>query len=55
MNDLWSSYKAVLRSTFPEMNRCLRWAYWKSEDTTLVAELYNNPYFLKSREVEIYN
>ena len=55
MNDLWSSYKAVLRTTFPEMNRCLRWAYWKSEDTTLVAELYNHPYFLKSREVEIYN
>ena len=55
MNNLWSSYKAVLRSTFPEMNRCLRWAYWKSEDTTLVAELYNHPYFLKSREVEIYN
>ena len=53
--DLWSSYKAVLNKTFPEMHRVLRWGYWKSQDTTLVAELYNHPYFIKSREVEIYN
>ena len=53
--DLWSSYKAVLNKTFPEMRRVLRWGYWKSQDTTLVAELYNHPYFIKSREVEIYN
>ncbi len=53
--DLWSSYKAILNKTFPEMHRVLRWGYWKSQDTTLVAELYNHPYFIKSREVEIYN
>ena len=55
MNNLWSSYKAVLHSTFPDMLKVLRWGYWKSEDTTLVAELYNHPYFIKSREVEIYS
>ena len=55
MNNLWSSYKAVLHSIFPDMFKVLRWGYWKSEDTTLVAELYNHPYFIKSREVEIYS
>ena len=51
--NLWQSYKSVLQSTFPEMYRTLRWGYWKNEDTTLVAQLYNHPYFIKSREVEI--
>ena len=53
--NLWKNYKAVLHNTFPEMRKHLRWAYWKSKDTTLVAELYNHPYFIKSREVEIYS
>ena len=46
--NLWKSYKSVLHSTFPEMRRVLRWGYWKSEDTTLVADLYHHPYFIKS-------
>ncbi len=53
--NLWKSYKSVLHSTFPEMRRVLRWGYWKSEDTTLVADLYHDQHFIKSREVEIYS
>ena len=53
--NLWQSYKSVLFSTFPEMYRTLRWGYWKSADTTLCAQLYNHPQFIKSREVEIWN
>jgi len=53
--NLWENYKSVLHGTFPEMRRVLRWGYWKSEDTTLIAELHNHPHFIKSREVEIFN
>ena len=55
MNNLWSSYKAVLHSTFPDMLKVLRWGYWKSDGTTLIADLHNHPHFIKSREVEIFN
>ena len=55
MKNLWSSYKTVLHSTFPQMFKVLRWGYGKSKDTTLVADLYQHPYFIKSREVEIYS
>ena len=55
MKNLWSSYKSVLHGTFPQMYKVLRWGYWKSKDTTLVADLYQHPYFIKSREVEIYS
>ena len=51
--NLWKSYKEVLHSTFPEMRKVLRWGYWKSSDTTLVADLYHHQHFIKSREVEI--
>ena len=50
--NLWSEYKAALFDIFP-MSKNLRWGYWKSKDTTLVAQLYNHPNLLKSREVEI--
>ena len=53
--NLWQSYKSVLHSTFPEMHRALRWGYWKSDGTTLIADLHNHPHFIKSREVEIFN
>ena len=39
---------------FP-MYKHLRWANWKSKDTTLVADLYGHPHIIKSREVEIYS
>ena len=53
--NLWQSYKSVLHSTFPEMHRALRWGYWKSDGTTLIADLHNHPHSIKSREVEIFN
>ena len=52
--NLWKDYKAQLNMIFPTYKH-LRWAYWKSKDTTLVADLYGHPYILKSREVEIYS
>ena len=52
--NLWSDYKAALFDIFP-MNKILRWGYWKSKDTTLVAQLFHNSYIIKSREVEIYS
>ena len=52
--NLWKEYKAQLSMMLP-MNKHLRWAYWKNKDTTLVADLYNHPYIIKSREVEIFN
>ena len=55
MKNLWERYKAVLHSTFPEMYKVLRWGYWKSSDTTLCAEIYHHPYFIKAREVEIWS
>ena len=53
--NLWHNYKSVLFSTFPQMYKVLRWGYWKSSETTLVADLYHHPHFIKSREVEIYS
>ena len=52
--NLWVDYKGALFDIFP-MQKCLRWGYWKSKDTTLVAQLFHNPYIIKSREVEIYS
>jgi hypothetical protein len=53
--NLWMNYKTSLYSTFPDMHRFLRWGYWKSKGTTLCAQLYKHPHFIKSREVEIYD
>ena len=50
--NLWKDYKSALFQIFP-MHKNLRWAYWKSEDTTLVADLHRNKHIIKSREVEI--
>ncbi len=52
--NLWKEYKTQLSMMLP-MHKHLRWAYWKNKDTTLVADLYNHPYIIKSREVEIFN
>ena len=50
--NLWVDYKGALFDIFP-MQKCLRWGYWKSDDTSLIADQYINPYIIKSREVEI--
>ena len=39
---------------FP-MYKHLRWANWKSKDTSVIADQYGSPYIIKSREVEIWN
>ena len=52
--NLWAHYKAALFDIFP-MHKSLRWGYWKSKDTTLVAQLFHNSHIIKSREVEIYS
>ena len=55
MHNLWDNYKSAVREVFPDMYRTLRWAYWKSKDTTLIAELFGHKYFLKSRAVDIFS
>ena len=55
MHNLWDNYKSAVREVFPDMYRTLRWAYWKSKDTTLIAELFGHEYFLKSRAVDIFS
>ena len=52
--NLWKDYKAQLSMIFP-MYKHLRWANWKSKDTSLIADQYGSPYIIKSREVEIWN
>ena len=52
--NLWVDYKGALFDIFP-MQKCLRWGYWKSDDTSLIADQYINPYIIKSREVEIWS
>ena len=37
------------------MHKNLRWAYWKSKGTHLLAKTYTHPHIIKSREVEIYD
>ena len=52
--NLWKDYKSQLSMIFP-MYKHLRWANWKSKDTSLIADQYGSPYIIKSREVEIWN
>ena len=55
MNNLWQNYKKVLFNTFaleaPDTEM-----YWEGKrNTSLTAKEYKHKYFLKAREVEIYN
>jgi len=56
MIDLWQNYKKVLFNTFdlePDVNSYMMWE--GKRNTSLKAIEYRHKYFLKSREVEIYN
>ena len=54
--NLWKNYKDVLHKTFPLHNRTGSvWANWESKGTSLTAKTYTNQYFIKSREVEIWD
>ena len=54
--NIWKNYKDVLHKTFPLHNGVDSvWAEWESKDTWLTAKTYTTEYFIKSREVEIWN
>jgi hypothetical protein len=53
--DLWKNYKSLLFETFPDLEVKSDWANWESKGTNLTAKVYTNPYFIKSREVDIWS
>jgi hypothetical protein len=53
--DLWKNYKSLLFETFPDLEVKSEWANWESKGTNLTAKVYTNPYFIKSREVDIWS
>ena len=54
--NIWSNYKKVLHETFPLHNGVGSvWANWEGKGTSLLARTYTNQYFIKAREVEIWN
>ena len=54
--NLWKNYKDVLHEMFPLHNRSGSvWANWESKGTSLTAKTYTTPYFIKAREVEIWD
>ena len=55
MKDLWKNYKSLLFETFPDLEVKSQWADWESKGTNLTAKIYTNPYFIKSREVDIWS
>tara|TARA_B100000287_G_scaffold421955_1_gene463309 strand:+ start:191 stop:805 length:615 start_codon:yes stop_codon:yes gene_type:complete len=52
---LWKNYKSLLFETFPDLEVKSQWADWESKGTNLTAKIYTNPYFIKSREVDIWS
>jgi len=54
-NNIWKNYKKVLWETFPDLENICDWADWEGKNLNLSAKLYNSPYILKAREVEIWN
>ena len=55
MNNLWQNYKKVLKNTFLLEEDPLDMTWEGKRNTTLTAKIYRHKYFLKAREVEIYN
>ena len=55
MNNLWQNYKKVLFNTFLLEEDPLDMKWEGKRNTTLTAKIYRHKYFLKAREVEIYN
>ena len=54
--NLWKNYKDVLFNTISLHNGVDSvWAKWEGKGTTLLARTYTNEYFIKAREVEIWN
>ena len=55
MNNLWQNYKKVLNNTFLLEEDPLDMTWVGKRNTTLTAKIYRHKYFIKAREVEIYN
>ena len=54
--DLWKNYKEALWETFPDFEKQPVWADWTGKGgTRLTATVYTNDYFIKSREVDIWD
>ena len=54
--NIWSNYKKVLHETFILHGASGSvWAQWEGKGTSLLARTYTNQYFIKAREVEIWN
>ena len=54
--NIWLNYKKVLHETFPLHNASGSvWAQWEGKGTSLLARTYTNQYFIKAREVEIWD
>ena len=53
--NLWKNYKSLLYKTFPDLKFESEWASWEGKGTNLTARTYTNPYFIKSREVDIWS
>ena len=55
MNNLWQNYKKVLFNSFLFEEDPLDMTWEGKRNTTLTAKIYRHKYFIKAREVEIYN
>jgi len=53
--NLWKNYKSLLFETFPDLKFESEWASWEGKGTNLTAKTFTNPYFIKSREVDIWS
>ena len=54
--DLWKNYKEALWETFPDFEKQPVWADWTGKGgTRLTATVYIHDYFIKSREVDIWD
>ena len=53
--NLWQNYKKVLFNTFAFEEDALSMQWEGKRNTSLTAKTYRHKYFLKAREVEIYN
>ena len=53
--NLWKNYKSLMFETFPDLEFESEWANWEGKGTSLTAKIFTNPYFIKSREVDIWS
>ena len=54
MKNLWKNYKDAVAETFPDLSFRECWASWEGKKFSLTAETYVHPYFIKSRQVDIW-